>query len=106
MNYKHELKPCPFCGAKPLLSSSFGKLSASCVNRRCTVQPSTWLRVRDTTDLRVVAGAWNMRRADPEPPSDVAYGATVQAATEQEGWPNSTQREAGSTTQPRQEEPA
>lgn len=88
MRDKNQLKPCPFCGSRPLLSDTFGKLSASCVNRRCGVQPTTWLTVKETTDLRVVARAWNTRRADPEPVGDGLL-ASVQMATERAGWPNS-----------------
>lgn len=63
---KNELKPCPFCGARPGLQEAFGRLSVQCVNDRCSMRPSTWLTVQ-TTDLRVVAKAWNRRRADPDP---------------------------------------
>ena len=55
-----ELKPCPFCGAEPVLSQDyFGRYDVRCLNTGCEIMPST--RVYDKAED--AAASWN-RRAD------------------------------------------
>lgn len=60
-----ELLPCPFCGMRPSVHETFGKLVASCLTAEC-VQPSTWLVCR-TTRLEDIAAVWNRRSKPPAP---------------------------------------
>ena len=37
-----RLKPCPFCGAEPILGTDlYGRYDVRCLNVRCAVRPST-----------------------------------------------------------------
>jgi Restriction alleviation protein Lar len=69
MRDENELKPCPFCGSRAELRETFGKLFAGCSNDKCAIRPDTWLRTQ-TTDLRVVAKAWNARAVDVDSERD------------------------------------
>lgn len=53
-----RLKPCPFCGAEPVLSQDYwGRYDVRCLNTHCDVMPST--RVYDKADD--AAAIWNRR---------------------------------------------
>lgn len=54
-----ELLGCPFCGNRPVLRETFGKLVVHCATKGC-IGPDSYLRL-DTTDLREVAAMWNRR---------------------------------------------
>lgn len=54
-----ELLPCPFCGHRPQLRESFGRLAAGCQTKGC-IQPDTWLTCH-TTSLETLAQVWNRR---------------------------------------------
>lgn len=55
-----ELKPCPFCGVEPVLSSDyFRRYDVRCLNADCKIMPATsvYLTPEDAAEV------WN-RRAD------------------------------------------
>ena len=58
-----ELKPCPFCGAKPIIRQwpISNKLYVECINRKCKINPSTELKGWENINSHI--DAWN-RRAD------------------------------------------
>ncbi len=60
-----ELLPCPFCGKRPLLRETFGKLVVGCMTKGC-IAPDTWLRCQ-TTNLAELAAIWNRRPPKKEP---------------------------------------
>lgn len=68
-----ELLPCPFCGNRPRVRESFGRLAISCEAAGC-IRPCTWLSGPETTDLAKLAPMWNRRpkRPSQEPPHDPA----------------------------------
>lgn len=57
------VKNCPFCGKTPLLDFSLGKLSISCVNKKCHIKPSTWLRLQEKNVEKLIH-KWNRREGD------------------------------------------
>ena len=58
-----RLKPCPYCGAEPVLSQDyFGRYDVRCLNTCCEISPST--RVHDKAED--AAASWN-RRAEVSP---------------------------------------
>lgn len=60
-----EVKPCPFCGAKPIIRQwpVSNKPYIACVNRKCKMHPSTALSGWESINQHI--RAWN-RRADHE----------------------------------------
>ena len=57
------LKPCPFCGAEPVLSPDyFGRYDVRCLNTGCEIMPST--RVYDKAED--AAASWNRRAKVPQ----------------------------------------
>lgn len=56
-----ELKPCPFCGKKPI-SSYIGDNwhYVICSNHQCPVRPVTWAFYTEAEAIE----AWNERKAD------------------------------------------
>ena len=57
-----ELKPCPFCGEKPIVEYGNGikKYWISCQNEKCWVQPNTDAHI----NRGVVVRFWNRRVSD------------------------------------------
>jgi hypothetical protein len=55
----NELKPCPFCGAIPILEYGNGinKYWISCQNEKCRIQPMTDAH----TNKGVIVREWNRR---------------------------------------------
>ncbi len=53
-----DIKPC-ICGNRPQLNEVFGKLSISCVNKKCKLKPSTWLYAGEMYDIREIIKYWN-----------------------------------------------
>jgi hypothetical protein len=52
-----ELKPCPFCGAKPHVRRNSGLFSVICNDFLCPVRPNMrWLNT-----LKDAIAAWNTR---------------------------------------------
>lgn len=61
-----ELKPCPFCGAEPVLSPDyFGRYDVRCLNADCKIMPATsvYLTPEDAAEV------WN-RRAEEDDEDD------------------------------------
>ncbi|MFD2704662.1 Lar family restriction alleviation protein [Salibacterium lacus] len=58
-----QLKPCPFCGKTPIMKWSLDKPIIECANRKCDIQPSTFLHV-STDNARKLASIWNKRKED------------------------------------------
>lgn len=59
IKHENELKGCPFCGMRPVVSELFGKLVIRCNTSGC-IQPDTFLHL-ETTDLKIAAKMWNTR---------------------------------------------
>ncbi|MBQ3502504.1 MAG: Lar family restriction alleviation protein [Clostridia bacterium] len=59
-----ELKPCPFCGAKPIISQRpiSETLYVECVNRKCKIKPST--EFKGWKNIYKHIAAWNKRIDD------------------------------------------
>lgn len=55
-----QLKGCPFCGKDARVSEVFGTVYIGCVNKKCKIQPSTWLRDQ-SNDFNKVFKDWNER---------------------------------------------
>ncbi len=57
-----ELKPCPFCGSKPVVSIRFDFGSVKCINESCWVRPHV-RRKDDATKIgaTIAIEAWNRR---------------------------------------------
>ena len=55
------LKPCPFCGGRADLRYSINRALIECTNRKCKLQPSTWLHV-DTDSVDKLVSIWNTRK--------------------------------------------
>ena len=58
-----ELKPCPFCGHKPVILQwpVSNKLYVACINRKCSMNPDTGLKDWERIEKHIAE--WN-RRAD------------------------------------------
>lgn len=70
-----ELKPCPFCGAEPVLSPDyFGRYDVRCLNTGCEIMPST--RVYDKPED--AAASWNRRADLPRRLDGTAVNMTAQ----------------------------
>lgn len=59
------LKPCPFCNGEVRLRYSFKKALIECSNRKCKLQPSTFLYM-DTDRVSKLVKAWNTRKYEGE----------------------------------------
>jgi len=57
-----ELKPCPFCGGKPLLRKTSMGIFIQCLSEGCTTKPST-VQIDSSKD---VIKYWNTRYEDTE----------------------------------------
>lgn len=60
-----EIKPCPFCGGRADLRYSINRALIECTNRKCKIQPSTWLRV-DIDSVDKLVKIWNTRKYKEE----------------------------------------
>ena len=60
-----EIKPCPFCGGRADIRYSINRALIECTNRKCKIQPSTWLHV-DTDSVDKLVKIWNTRRFKEE----------------------------------------
>ena len=58
-----EIKPCPFCGEQVGLRYSLGRALIGCSNKKCKIQPSTWLLVK-TDKVSELVKIWNKRYLD------------------------------------------
>ncbi|WMW72294.1 Lar family restriction alleviation protein [Staphylococcus epidermidis] len=59
------LKPCPFCNGEARLRYSFKKALIECSNRKCKLQPSTFLYM-DTDRVSKLVKAWNTKKYEGE----------------------------------------
>jgi len=60
-----DIKPCPFCGGRADLRYSINRTSIECTNRKCKIQPSTWLHV-ETDSVDKLVKIWNTRKYKEE----------------------------------------
>ncbi|MCG2181448.1 Lar family restriction alleviation protein [Staphylococcus epidermidis] len=56
-----KLKPCPFCGGLPNIRYSFDTLLIECTNKKCKLQPSTFMYVH-TNNAEKLIKIWNKRK--------------------------------------------
>lgn len=56
-----EIEPCPFCGKDAGMRYVINRAVIECNNRKCPVQPSTWLFV-DTDSVSKLVESWNTRK--------------------------------------------
>lgn len=56
-----EIKPCPFCGGIADIRYSINTLVIECTNRKCKIQPSTWLHVNSDSAEKLIK-IWNKRK--------------------------------------------
>lgn len=52
-------KPCPFCKKTPVVRETFGQLVMGCVNKKCKINPCTWLVGGKIYDVRKLIEFWN-----------------------------------------------
>jgi len=60
-----KLKPCPFCGGLPDIRYSFDTLLIECTNKKCKLQPSTFMYVH-TNNAEKLIKIWNKRKFKEE----------------------------------------
>lgn len=60
-----EIKPCPFCGGRADIRYSINRALIECTNRKCKIQPSTWLHV-ETDSVDKLVKIWNTRKLKEE----------------------------------------
>lgn len=60
-----EIKPCPFCGGRADIRYSINRALIECTNRKCKIQPSTWLHV-ETDSVDKLVKIWNTRKFKEE----------------------------------------
>lgn len=60
-----EIKPCPFCGGQADIRYSMNRALIECTNRKCKIQPSTWLHV-ETDSVAKLVKIWNTRKYTEE----------------------------------------
>ena len=56
-----KIKPCPFCGGLPDIRYSFDTLLIECTNKKCKLQPSTFMYVH-TNNAEKLIKIWNKRK--------------------------------------------
>lgn len=54
-----ELKPCPFCGAKPMYYKSYSKVTIGCRSADCAVNPTFSVKKSDKP-----IDKWNTRASE------------------------------------------
>lgn len=60
-----KIKPCPFCGGRADIRYSFHTLLIECTNRKCKLQPSTWMHVNSDSAEKLIK-IWNTRKFKEE----------------------------------------
>ena len=60
-----KIKQCPFCGGLVDIRYSFDTLLIECTNRKCKIQPSTWMHVNSDSAEKLIK-IWNTRKFKEE----------------------------------------
>jgi len=64
MQGEDKILNCPFCGKEPDTRITFSVPIISCINKKCPINPCTWLGSNENSCAKVAIKRWNTREKE------------------------------------------